>query len=67
MIAKSSFECFVTKRVYEELHLLKPILRNFKSHINKNCKLVAFVTTLLMFAVTQMIPQEILNLLLLIN
>ena len=35
MIAKSSFECFVTKRVYEELHLLKPILRNFKSHINK--------------------------------
>ena len=44
----------------------KPRLRNYKYCIKK-CNLVALLTTLLMFVVTQMIPQEILDLLLLIN
>ena len=39
----------------------KPRLRNYKSHIKKKCHLVALLTTLMMFAVTQMIPQEILD------
>ena len=44
----------------------KPRLRNYKSHIKKKCELVALLITLLMFVVTQMIPQEK-DLLLLIN
>ena len=95
VVAKSSFECFATKRVYKVrrftsyvsknviyiafcLNCLKqvvrstvdwkPRLRNYKSHIKKKkCDLVALLTTLLMFVVIQMIPQEILDLLLLIN
>ena len=94
VVAKSSFECFATQRVYKVrqstscvsknviyiafgLNCLKqgvgttvdwkPRLQNYKSHIEKKCDLVALLTTLLMFVVTQMIPQEILDLLLLIN
>ena len=45
----------------------KPRLQNYKSHIKKKCHLVALLITSLMYVVTQMIPQEILGLLLLIN
>ena len=94
VVAKRSFECLPTKRVYKVrcstscvsknvlyiafcLNCLiqgvrstvdwKPRLQNYKSHINKKCDLAALLITLLMFVVTQMIPQEILHLLLLIN
>ena len=45
----------------------KPRLQNYKSNIKKKCHLVALLITSLMYVVTQMIPQEILGLLLLIN
>ena len=45
----------------------KPRLQNYKSNIKKKCHLVALLITSLMYLVTQMIPQEILGLLLLIN
>ena len=94
VVAKSSSECFATKRIYKVrrstscvfknvicivfcLNCLKqgvgstvdwkPRLHNYKSYIKKKCDLVALLTTLSMFVVTQMIPQEILDLLLLIN
>ena len=45
----------------------KPRLQNYKSNIKEKCHLVALLITSLMYVVTQMIPQEILGLLLLIN
>ena len=45
----------------------KPRLRNYKSHIKKIVYLVALLSFLLMFVVTQLIPQEVLDLLLVIN
>ena len=45
-------------------------MRNYKSHIKKkvrSCSIVNHLIALLIFVVTQMIPQEILDLLLLIN
>ena len=45
----------------------KPRLRNYKSHIMKKCNFAALLTTSLMLVVTQMIPQEILDLFSLIN
>ena len=45
----------------------KPRLQNYKCNIKKKCHLVALLITSLMYVVTQMIPQEILGLLLLIN
>ena len=44
----------------------KPRLQNYKSNIKKKCHLVALLITSLMYVVTQMIPQEILGLLLLL-
>ena len=93
VVAKSSFECFATKRIYKVrrstscvsknviyiafcLNCLKQgvgstvdwkhRLRNYKFHIKKkvwSCSVI----TLLLNEVTQMIPQEISGLLLLIN
>ena len=45
----------------------KPRLRNYKYHKKKKVRLLELLITLLMFVVTQMIHQEILDLLLLIN
>ena len=97
VVAKSSFECFTTKRVckvtrstsYVPKNVIfiafclnclkqgagsavdwKPRLRNYKSHIKKkmrSCSIANHFITLLMFIVTQMITQKILDLLLLIN
>ena len=94
VVAKSSFECVATKRVYKVrrstscvsknvtyiAHCLsilkqgvgstvdwKPRLRNYKYHKKKKVRLLELLITLLMFVVTQMIHQEILDLLLLIN
>ena len=94
LVAKSSFECFVPKRIYKVrlttscfskniiyiqfcLSCLeqgvtstvdwKPRLRNYKSHIMKKCNFAALLTTSLVLVVTQMIPQEILDLFSLIN
>ena len=45
----------------------KPRLRNYKSHVKEKYDLVVLLITLLMFLVTQMILQKMLDLLLWIN
>ena len=63
---KCNFYCILFKFLKQGVGSIvdwKPGLRNYEPHIKKKVQFVALLTTLSMFVVTQMIPQEILDLL----